>query len=86
MTDHRKARIRQRLDRLEELGIIRSYMIQSGMPGLRWTLEGGSGAIFSTRSYTTSQVEDFLTGALSAYYVTAEVDTPPPFHTLSVNA
>jgi predicted ArsR family transcriptional regulator len=59
-----KNAIRRHLDALIEQGVIRSYQLQSDMPGLRWTLEGyGS---FSTRGYTTSQVQDFLTGVWAA--------------------
>ena len=56
----RKARIQAQLDKLVERGVIRSYMLQSCMPGLRWTLEGLG---FSTRAYTTQEVEIFILGA-----------------------
>lgn len=58
MTRH--DRIRAQLDWAVEHSVIRSYMVQGDMPGKRWTLEGFG---FSTRSYTTQEVEVFLLGA-----------------------
>ena len=71
MSDHqlRIAGIRQRLDRCVEYGILRDWYSNGDNPGTRWHVEGGEHAIFSSRSYTTSQVEDFLVGALSGWYV-----------------
>lgn len=69
---HRREGIIQRLNQCQERGILRDWYCQGDMPGIRWNLEGGAGAIFTSRSYTTSQVEDFLVGALSGYYVGKE--------------
>jgi hypothetical protein len=65
----RKDELRRVLDEQEEAGMVDGYYIQSGMPGLRWTvwgrlvgvLEYGDKPFMSCeRSYTTRALEDEL--------------------------
>lgn len=56
----RTERIRQGLAWAEAKGVIRSWFAQSSMPGKRWTLEGLG---FSSRTFSTAEVEAFLLGA-----------------------
>lgn len=49
-------------NRLQDKGVLGHWWTSFQMPGIRWHLSGKSGNM-SERCYTTSQVEDFLTGA-----------------------
>ena len=59
---NRKDRIRKQLDVLEGRGVIFSWYAQSNMPGMRWTVETRDSG---SRSFSTSEVEAFLVGALA---------------------
>lgn len=68
----RKEAIRTRLEGARRRRQIRSYECVGNRPGLHWILEGyGS---FSTRVYTTNEVEVFLTGCETVYNYTQERD------------
>lgn len=63
MTRHE--RIRQRLARFTELGVIRpdSYTYRPGDGRVRWNVVPAG---FTERSFLTSEVEDFILGADAA--------------------
>jgi hypothetical protein len=48
------------LTKLERQGIIRDVLVHGQMPGRRWVFTPKG---FAERSFTTSQVEDFILGA-----------------------
>lgn len=57
---NRHESIRNQLTWLQDHGVIDGWQAQSQMPGKRWTVWGS----FSTgRSYTTAEIEIFITGA-----------------------
>lgn len=57
-----KQEIREFLDKLEDGGVIDYYVLQSRMPGLRWTIHHHHG---TTRVYSTREVRAWVDGLVT---------------------